>query len=379
MKVLLGIPCLLRGGTEMQSLTLVKSLLLQDHSVEIICYYEYDTFVVNEFSKEGCVVRLLKYSRSKDPFSFIKDVSRVIRSVSPDVVHVQYMTPGALAVIAARVALCKTVIATVHQPYTKAHGIKALLLLRISALLCKNFIAVSENAERSWFGTVNDITCNKKRKLPHHFTIYNAVDTGRIKKIVQKAEKSEIRNILKVNNNFVFGYVGRIRYEKGLDLLIEAFGRICEDRTGFYLIIIGEGPEKKNIEDKYSHLHWWKYVNFTGSLSWDDTIYYMSAMDIVIIPSRYEGFGLVAAEAMAASKPVIASRTGGLADVVEDEISGLLFESENVYELTDMMLRIYNDDYLRKKLSSGALKRSKDFDIIKYQKKIKELYNKLKK
>jgi len=377
MKVLIGIPCLLLGGTEMQTLSLVRALVKGGHEVKVLCYFEHNHDVVYAYKQGGSEVMLLRYSRSVRKSRFILGLAEVMRVIKPDVVHVQYMAPGALPVIAARLAGISKVVATVHQPWTPAHGEVARLLLRSAALLCRHFIAVSPAAERSWFGSSYIYSADAAGRAPRHFTLYNCIETERIGLLEYEGECAGIREAMGFGSDFVFGYMGRLRYEKGADLLCEAFAIVSESFSGVRLLIVGDGPDREMLENRFGHEPWWKKVHLVGELSWDDAMRHIAAIDAVVVPSRFEGFGLSAAEAMAASKPVIASRCGGLEDVVKHEISGMLCEPGNVKELSVMMLQLMKDSQSYDRLQKGALQRAKEFDVTLYQQIIIHLYKQL--
>jgi len=120
--------------------------------------------------------------------------------------------------------------------------------------------------------------------------------------------------------------VGRLDRQKGIDLLLDAYARV---RPDFRLIVVGDAV-RKDLQ-----LAQPERVAFKGWLEKDalDAVY--QSCDAIIVPSRWEGFGLVAVEAMARSKAVFASAVGGLVDIVENDRSGRLFELDHI----DQMLR----------------------------------------
>jgi hypothetical protein len=183
--VVVAIPCLNVGGTEIQTLQLVKVLTKEQYNVRVLCYFEYQKVIINEFLSLGCKVDLLELSRQSSTFKILSTLVKYLINYKPDYLHVQYIAPGLLPIFAARLARIKIIFATVHQPYTKVyHGYKSKILLRISAKLCTKFISVSENAEKSWFKSsliYNPSKINNNRK---HFTIYNAIDIIKIDEIV---------------------------------------------------------------------------------------------------------------------------------------------------------------------------------------------------
>jgi hypothetical protein len=131
----------------MQTKSLSEALVSFGFVVHIICYYEHDVTIVEEFERTGATVRLLNMNRNIGIIKFIGIINKEISTNNPDVVHVQYMAPGALPIFAARLAGVKTVYATVHQPWTNSHGFFSKLILRTISLMTTKFITVSTNAE----------------------------------------------------------------------------------------------------------------------------------------------------------------------------------------------------------------------------------------
>jgi glycosyltransferase involved in cell wall biosynthesis len=156
--------------------------------------------------------------------------------------------------------------------------------------------------------------------------------------------KSEI-----LRDKFVFGVVSRLRQEKGVDLLIEAFAKLAQEKDNVHLHIVGTGPDRKQLSDKAIELNVVERVSFFGEASWKDAMQQMALMDVVVVPSRFEGFGLTAAEALAMGTPVIASNVFGLLEVVSDENTGYLFENGSFLDLYNKMKKMYEnkEDYKR--------------------------------
>jgi glycosyltransferase involved in cell wall biosynthesis len=149
----------------------------------------------------------------------------------------------------------------------------------------------------------------------------------------QPLERATSRSALGMNgDDFVAVFVGRIHPQKGLDVLIEAVRKIAPDRPRFHLFVIGshgghysarESPSVYAIDLLRRAVG--APIRFVGFLEHHSTELrqYLSAADVAVVPSRYEPFGYVALEALAMSLPVIASRTGGLAQTITDDV-GLL-------------------------------------------------------
>ena len=262
MKILITIPCLLTGGTEFQTLNLVRVLKSANHTVIVCCYYEYVDKMVDLFALNGAEVVLFSNQNEQRPSGFwqipylFKNFKKIIAVYRPEVVHLQYMTPGALPIFILKLLGVKKIIATVHQPYTKNHGQLAKILVQTSAKLCSKFIVVSKNAEKSWFGSSalfnEEIPVGKQ---PKHVTIYNAVDISKIQEIAKSVHiLNEKQKEGIPENKFVFGAISRLSYEKGIDLLIEAFNKLNREYPNIHLHLVGNGSDEKknkNINKKF--------------------------------------------------------------------------------------------------------------------------------
>ena len=374
------IPCLLKGGTEMQTLQIISGLTETEFEINVICYFEFDSSVVTQFENAGCNVILLNWKRNIPALEFTLKLSRIIREYSPSLVHVQYLTPGLLPVIATRLAGIKNIIATVHQPHTKQHGFLSKILLRISTLLCKKFISVSLVAEKSWFGSAflfdNNIPLQKQSK---HFTMYNSVDVDKIQIIENSVSRLNLLESVGVNYEMtVVGCVSRLREEKGIDVLVQAFALAYAKNSNLHLLIVGTGPQEDEIKSIIEELNISEACTLTGGLSWEESMRFMSCMDVVIVPSRFEGFGLSAAEAMALGKPIIASDVGGLAEVVTDKETGYLFQANNTSDLADYIIEMSESFSKREEMGSNGLKKVLEmFDIKQARERNNQLYKQL--
>jgi len=330
----------------MQTLLLARVLKQQKHSVTVVCYFEYDRDVVNEFTTAGIAVDCRGWDRTVGCMELVRTLTALFRARTPAIVHVQYMTPGFLPLLAARLANVPRVFATVHQPATP-YGWKPRLLLRLAAQMCDRFICVSEAAAKSWFGRASRCV-----------VIHNAVDIARIDAISPETGRDPKAAPT------VIGAVARIRHEKGMDVLLNAFAGI----TGARLRIVGDGPDRAALERRgVANVEW------VGQQPWERAIAWMKGMDIVVVPSRFEGFGLTAAEAMAAGKAVVASDVDGLREVVGD--AGVLVPAGDAAALAVALKRLLADPQERAVLGRKARERVETmFSLETFCRKIGELY-----
>lgn len=357
MDALITIPCLLRGGTEQQTLLLVKALVESGYHVEVCCYFEYDAQMVAEFKEAGADVLLLKWSRAIGPLKFIRSLAGVFQGKSPDIVHVQYMAPGLLPIICAKLVRVPLVLATVHHPGTP-HEFIAHAFLRFGAFLSDCFTCVSEAAEKSWFGdsflfnpsTSNNITARK------HLTIPNAVDIAAIDKARAEKTPKVLETISRLQGKTVIGTVARLYNEKGIDVLLKAFKVGQNSLPNMHLLIVGDGVQKDYLQKQAAELGIADSCTWMGRLPWQEAMRCLGLMDIVVVPSRFEGFGLTAIEAMAYAKPVVASRIDGLAEIIQDGYNGFLVPAEDVDGFADCIVALAKDEEKRKSIGKAARK-----------------------
>jgi len=139
----------------------------------------------------------------------------------------------------------------------------------------------------------------------------------------------------------VFGIVARLSEEKGHDLLLRAFAEVHRDAPETRLMVIGDGPLLEPVRAQAQALNLAGVVIFTGMQR--NIPEHLALLDVFVLASTRESFPLAAREAMAAGKPAIAPRIGGCPEVVDDGVTGYLFEVRNVSQLRDRMRQILVD------------------------------------
>lgn len=203
-------------------------------------------------------------------------------------------------------------------------------------------------------------------------TIPPGVDTSRFYPIAQEEAKEAI-NIPCKNRLLLF--VGRIEPLKGLQNLLKAIALIRERRTPaetcYCLVVIGGDPnasieamssEMIHIKRLSKELGLEDLVVFLGKRAQDTLPYYYSAADILIMPSYYESFGMVALEAMACGTPVVASQVGGLPFLVQDGKTGFVVPGGDPEALVEPLMKLMNNDELRETMGKQAAEYALQYD-----------------
>jgi glycosyltransferase involved in cell wall biosynthesis len=374
MKIVITLPVLLTGGTEFQTMTLVKVLAGDGYNVVVCCFYDAEQSMVESMEHSGAQVELLKLNREDGLWVLLKSLISYFRKEGPSICHVQYMAPGFIPVVAARLARVPILFATVHQP-GHPYGKKAHFLLRLAAKLCSQFICISRSVEKSWFGSSTIFNVQGKHNSSNHCTIFNAVDLKSIVAASKVVDKYEMRNRYDIGTGFTIGCVARMRVEKGQRTLIEAFAEVVKMNPAAQLLMIGDGPDKLVLLQLAEDLCVNQNVIWLGRLAQDEVYKLYGLMDVVVVPSLFEGFGLTAAEAMAAGLPVIASNIDGLAEVVKHGETGFLFPAGDSEALSAALVQMLNNPDLAKQYGRNGQDRvQRNFMIEQFSVSILELY-----
>ena len=162
------------------------------------------------------------------------------------------------------------------------------------------------------------------------------------------------------NKSFNIFFMGRLEKIKGVDVLISSFVQLYEKYPDCRLIIAGNGSCRDDLQRRVANLDIADVVSFVGFIEQERKIEYFKMSSVFVLPSNYETFGMVVLEAMSYRVPVVASRIGGLQEVVKDGETGLLFEPGNQDELLKKMEELYSDEAKRKRLARAAYARLQD-------------------
>lgn len=190
-----------------------------------------------------------------------------------------------------------------------------------------------------------------------------------------EATFQKIKNIAK--NQYTL-FVGQLKLRKGWDTLLEAIALVDKKIMPYFVFVTPTDP--KGASD---------FFKLVGELNVSDRIFFLTQIRnrelkklytnsrIVIVPSRYEGFGLATIEGMEAKKPIIASDIPAINEYTKNEYNGLLFQSENYKQLAICIKRIVTDNALAKRLIAGGNETIKRLGSVKEQNKWLTLYSKL--
>ena len=297
------------------------------------------------------------------------ELLRVVRVEKPRIVHTHTSKAGILGRWAAW--LCRVPV-IVHTPHghvfwgyfgpleTKLY----VTLEKITARITDRIIALT--------GQERDDHLRFRVAPPEKFvTIHSGVDLSRFDAALY--DRSKIRIELDIPpGDLVVGTAGRLTPVKGHVHLIAAAAKILAVHPDTTFVLLGDGELKGRLIEQAEALGLAGKVRFPG---WrPDVAAVMSAFDVFALPSLNEGMGRVLVEAMALSRPVVASRTGGITDLVEDGRNGLLVPPGDSGALADAILRLLGDAALRAAMGGEGRRRAEIYSTERMVEKIEELY-----
>jgi glycosyltransferase involved in cell wall biosynthesis len=258
----------------------------------------------------------------------------------------------------------------------KMAGVPRIIYRRGSAIPVRNsiinrylFRKVLTNIVANSYETRRTILANNPELVPEKKirVIYNGIYLPRYdRKVIPlfNAEHGEI----------ILGSAGRLSEEKGHLYLLEMMKQLKKDKIRYKLLIAGEGKMLHSLERKAVKLGVSAQVEFLRFI--EDMPAFFSSIDIFLLPSRFEGFGYVMAEAMASRKPVVAFDIKSSSEVVEHGVTGYITKAKQIDEMTFRVRELAENKELRKRMGDkGRARVEKLFSLEKNHKEIVELIN----
>jgi len=315
----------------------------------------YDNYLKDIASEEGVSATSIEIKREisifHDLLSLIKLYKFFIKK-KPSVIHGNTPKAALLSLLAGWMANIPTRIYFLHGlRYEGFTGPKRQLLIlfeKISCYFATNIYAVGFGIKKEM--QINNITKKPIRVIGHGSI--NGVDLEYFNK----------DNLLISNANlfapksFIYGYIGRINKDKGINELIQAFLEINNVFKNTKLLLVGEfedelNPIKKEFKEEILHNQNIKYIKYK-----DDVRPYLKIIDVFVMPSHREGFGLSLLEAMSMNTASIASNISGCNELITHKKNGLLFLMKDVSSLFEKMKLLYTDNELRHFIRSNSRK-----------------------
>lgn len=287
------------GGVESVIMNYYRNIDRSKIQFDFFCDNDSTNIPYKEIESMGGKVILIPPYQHQ--YKYQKELQKILKQNHYKIIHSHINTMSVFPLYAAKKARIPIRISHSHSTSNKLEWKKNLLknILRpFSKLYATDYFCCSELAGKYLFGT-------KAYNQGKVFLLNNAIDLDKYK--YNEKERIEERKKLNIDDDtIVIGHIGRFVKQKNHDFLIEIFKKINELNNNTLLILVGQGPLEQKIKEKVKELNLDNKVIFLGQLQETSQIY--QAFDIFLLPSLYEGLGMVLIEAQAAGLPCIASK-----------------------------------------------------------------------
>jgi glycosyltransferase involved in cell wall biosynthesis len=299
------------------------------------------------------------------PFFLIFMTCALIRAIGkdrPDIIHAHWIVPQGLIAMLAKYLRRTPVITTAHGTDTFA------LQSRVSNRL-KRFVVTGSDAWTSnTLATYEAIPNSASLPRPH------VIPMGVNVAFFSGGDRVRLRRELPQNDLLVL-FVGRLVKEKGCYDLLQAYALLPpEMRSKTTLWIIGDGDESPRLQECAARMGAGAKIRFWGTISHSQLPDFYAAADLLAVPSLREGQGVIVLEGFAAKACVLATRVGGIGEIVQDGLTGVLTAPYDPKQLAGAMEKLLSDEPLRAKLANHAFARVEDYRWEKVAERFDRLY-----
>src|SRR5690554_6839424 len=357
------------GGSGVVATELGKALAKEGHEIHFITYSQpsrLDFFNENLFYHEVDIRTYPLFQYPPYELALASKMVNVVRYEKLDLLHVHYAIPHASAAYMAKQIL-KTegidipVVTTLHGTDITLVGKDATYepVVTFSINQSDGITAVSEDLKKDTyqhFNITKEIT-----------VIPNFIDHERFK----KQKKDHFKNAICPKGEKLIVHTSNFRKVKRIEDVVKIFYQVRKHIPA-KLLLVGDGPERNNIETLCRKLNVIEDVRFLGKLEAIEEV--LSVADLFVMPSEKESFGLAALEAMACEVPVVSSNAGGLPELNVSGETGFVCKTGDIDDMTEKALFILDDNRLPI-FKKNALERAKDFDISRILPMYEAFYN----
>jgi glycosyltransferase involved in cell wall biosynthesis len=370
LRVLLVIKCLGFGGAERLLVDMVATVDHRQFDCEVAYVLEEQDDLVGVIRAGGTPVHSLGAARNAD-LRWMATLRRLLVGGDYDVVHfhLPYAAAlGQLVVASLPRATRPGVVYTEHTgSWNRAH-VANRMLLRASMGRGERLVTVSQ-------ASYDTLPASLQRRST---VVVHGVDLSQSDALLaRRAEfRAHARSELQVEKeDFLFLTVANLRPEKSYDVLLEAAKAIANQGLPIRIAAVGRGPLRDVLHARHIELGLKDRFRFLGPR--DDVLQLMTGADAFVLASRYEGIPVALMEASSIGLPIVASRVGGIPQVLEDEVDALLVPPGDPALLAQAMIRLASDEDLRARLGRRAKLQSSIFDIAKANRAVGDIYLKV--
>jgi len=351
------------GGVEIATQNIAEHLVKSGNDVCIIT--SFDKGLSKKSQQDGFVVHRILNSKIKffGVIFFWLRCSFSIKKINPELIHSQSIQMGLPCFLAKKLF---------SIPYiVYCHGSDVYLPWKFKKIISKY---VLENAD-----AVIVLTKNMEREiksfgfnLKNIYIIPNGIELEKFKNLSKNTARKEL-NISQ--NEKVVLFVGTLKNIKGIKYLVEAINIVKQKGLKIKLLLVGDGEQKSELEKMAEKLNIKEEVVFIGRIDNKEIAKYMAVANIFVLPSLSEGLPVVVLEAMASGLPIIATKVGGVPEILKDSENGFLVDAKNSEQIAEKILYLFSGDDVKKYISNNNLKEAKKYSWDLITNKLVEIYS----
>lgn len=342
----------------------MRNLAKNGYDVTLICNMEKGFAEKNEDYAKCIHLPMSRGTSIKDLFVSIRTLRKIFRRERFDVLY--YMSPNASMYASIAGWLAGVKIRIYNQTgirYVTLTGIKRFVFKQVEKLTCLFSTHIKAVSFKNREFAVQEKLCPKNKISVVGIGGTIGVELEKCKSFDHTAAKQKIREKYGIAQNaFVFGYVGRVNEDKGINELIEAFLQLEKEHENLKLMLVGMLDDANPIrEENLAIAQSNPNIVMTGNVPSEQVYAHMAAFDVLVHPTYREGFGKVLQEAMGVGIPIITTDIPGPSEVIENNISGILCRPKDVQDLKEKMILLFGDEALRKSFVQAGMRRAQTY------------------
>ena len=354
------------GGLERVIESIVIGLNKNKYNVQVWCLAKGGE-IAEELIGRGINLKILGMKSYYNPTKIVK-LSNHLRKSKIDIIHTHGYFASTFARMAAILARTPVILTHIHTAY---YGFRKrnILIERFLSIFTDKIICVS-NSTREFVEKIEGIDVNKT------CLIYNGTESSNI----HTPSTSVDRTSLALSpEDFVIITVASLMENKGHHHLLDAINILSKKYRSIWLLIVGDGPLRSRLEEYAKSLKISSRIVFTGLRKDVHSLLYLSDL-FILCPIEREGLGVSIIEAMSMGIPVIGTSIGGIPELIENQVNGLLVPPCNSYELAVAIEKLFVDKDQRIKMAEKAKRKyEQNFTALKMVKHVELLYDGLSK
>lgn len=279
---------------------------------------------------------------------------------------IEYMTPNASFYSSMAGFLSGTKLRIYSQcgiRYVSFSGFKRTVFKTVEKLTCAFSTLVKGQSPKNMQFAIDEGLCKADKISVVGIGGTIGVELDKCRAFDHAQKRAELRKKYGIPENaFVYGYVGRVNADKGINELVEAFRIVSETKKDAYLVLVGMLDDANPIsEENLAYAKESANIVLTGNVPASEVYHHMAMFDVLTHPTYREGFGKVLQEAMGVGVPIITTNVPGPSEVIEDGVSGILCEVKNPQDLADKMKLLHENDSMRESFSTAGLERAEKY------------------